>query len=62
VVGCGDCRQIRDEAGNNEDTHGELVVYPLYSSLPPQAQQKIFSVRGGAGQGGKTPYLGTHPS
>ncbi|CAN0458671.1 unnamed protein product, partial [Laminaria digitata] len=21
---------------------GELVVYPLYSSLPPAAQQKIF--------------------
>lgn len=24
------------------DTHGELVVFPLYSSLPPMLQQKIF--------------------
>ena len=33
---------MREEAANYEDTHGELVVYPLYSSLPPLQQQKIF--------------------
>ena len=38
------CRKIRDEGGNYEETHGELVVYPLYSSLPPLQQQKIFLV------------------
>ena len=37
--------KIREEAANYEGTHGELVVYPLYSSLPPQQQQKIFLVR-----------------
>jgi len=38
------CRQIREEAANYEESHGELVVYPLYSTLPPALQQKIFLV------------------
>ncbi|TFJ87523.1 hypothetical protein NSK_000874 [Nannochloropsis salina CCMP1776] len=37
------CRKIRDESANYTSTHGELAVYPLYSSLPPTQQQKIFS-------------------
>ncbi|GAB5029941.1 pre-mrna-splicing factor atp-dependent rna helicase-like [Nannochloropsis oceanica] len=37
------CRKIRDESLNYTSTHGELAVFPLYSSLPPIQQQKIFS-------------------
>eukprot|EP00904_Undaria_pinnatifida_P006266 jgi/Undpi1/276/HiC_scaffold_1.g00272.m1 len=37
------CRAIKAEVEKSLDTQeGELVVYPLYSSLPPAAQQKIF--------------------
>lgn len=37
------CQEIRDQAAALGSSKGELVVYPLYSSLPPQQQQKIFS-------------------
>jgi len=37
------CRQLREAAEGFPETSGELVVYPLYSSLPPAAQKKIFS-------------------
>ena len=40
------CRKIRIEAddmvSNNPDTVGPLSCIPLYSSLPPQQQQRIF--------------------
>lgn len=36
------CRRIRHEAENLMDTVGPLVVYPLYSTLPPRQQQEIF--------------------
>eukprot|EP00953_Heterococcus_sp_UTEX-ZZ885_P038287 19656-Heterococcus_DN1.PRE.3 len=38
------CTQIRSECAQfaGSETIGEVVVYPLYSSLPPAAQQKIF--------------------
>ncbi|DAZ98952.1 TPA: hypothetical protein N0F65_000484 [Lagenidium giganteum] len=37
------CRQIQAEADALDPSkHGPLVVYPLYSSLPPQQQQLIF--------------------
>ncbi|CAN0085201.1 unnamed protein product, partial [Ectocarpus sp. 8 AP-2014] len=38
------CRAIRAEVEKSQDPtkDGELAVYPLYSSLPPAAQQKIF--------------------
>ena len=33
----------RENGDNDDGPPGELVVYPLYSSLPPAAQKKIFS-------------------
>jgi pre-mRNA-splicing factor ATP-dependent RNA helicase DHX15/PRP43 len=36
------CEQIRDQAQGLGKDMPELVVYPMYSSLPPQAQRKIF--------------------
>ncbi|CAN0014420.1 unnamed protein product [Pylaiella littoralis] len=38
------CRAIRAEVEKSQDPtkDGEIAVYPLYSSLPPAAQQKIF--------------------
>uniref|UniRef100_A0A7S2UZ15 RNA helicase n=1 Tax=Fibrocapsa japonica TaxID=94617 RepID=A0A7S2UZ15_9STRA len=36
------CRKLRDEAGNSDENEGEMVVFPLYSSLPPKQQQLIF--------------------
>mmetsp|Transcript_7300 Transcript_7300/g.10874 ORF Transcript_7300/g.10874 Transcript_7300/m.10874 type:complete len:392 (-) Transcript_7300:965-2140(-) len=38
------CNQIRAECGrfSGSETIGEIEVYPLYSSLTPAAQQKIF--------------------
>ncbi|KAG5179964.1 P-loop containing nucleoside triphosphate hydrolase protein [Tribonema minus] len=38
------CAQIRSECAQfaGSETVGEVMVYPLYSSLAPQAQQKIF--------------------
>lgn len=37
------CEEIREKARNMGAEHGELVVFPLYSSLPPEAQRRIFS-------------------
>lgn len=37
------CDEIREKARVMGPEHGEIVVYPLYSSLPPEAQRKIFS-------------------
>ncbi|KAL3926244.1 MAG: hypothetical protein SGBAC_013551 [Bacillariaceae sp.] len=37
------CEEIRQKASSMTREHGELVVYPLYSSLPPEQQRKIFS-------------------
>jgi len=37
------CEEIREKARNMGAEHGELVVYPLYSSLPPEQQRRIFS-------------------
>jgi pre-mRNA-splicing factor ATP-dependent RNA helicase DHX15/PRP43 len=38
------CEQIRSQVSqfSGSESIGELVVYPLYSSLPPAQQQKIF--------------------
>ncbi|GMI17832.1 hypothetical protein TrLO_g14158 [Triparma laevis f. longispina] len=37
------CKQMRETAASFPSNVGELVVYPLYSSLPPAAQKKIFN-------------------
>lgn len=36
------CKTIRKEVERSGDTVGIVSVVPLYSSLPPQMQQKIF--------------------
>ncbi|KAI3631561.1 hypothetical protein MIR68_010444 [Amoeboaphelidium protococcarum] len=36
------CRKIRMDANQYKQKCGELIVLPLYSSLPPQQQRKIF--------------------
>jgi pre-mRNA-splicing factor ATP-dependent RNA helicase DHX15/PRP43 len=36
------CEEMREKAGAMGKDLPELVVYPLYSSLPPQQQRKIF--------------------
>lgn len=36
------CQAIKDECRNLGDAVGKMMVVPLYSSLPPQQQQKIF--------------------
>lgn len=36
------CRRIRSESEKYEQKCGKLVVYPLYSSLPPKQQRIIF--------------------
>jgi len=36
------CRSIKNECMKLGDDYGEVHVYPLYSSLPPKMQQKIF--------------------
>jgi pre-mRNA-splicing factor ATP-dependent RNA helicase DHX15/PRP43 len=36
------CAEIREKAAALGDKFPELVVYPLYSSLPPQQQRRIF--------------------
>eukprot|EP00980_Cylindrotheca_fusiformis_P028414 scaffold22599_cov139-Cylindrotheca_fusiformis.AAC.5 len=41
------CEEIRQKAGAMGPDHGELVVYPLYSSLPPDQQRKIFNAAPG---------------
>mmetsp|Transcript_3416 Transcript_3416/g.4807 ORF Transcript_3416/g.4807 Transcript_3416/m.4807 type:complete len:716 (+) Transcript_3416:230-2377(+) len=37
------CRKIRAEASGMDADEPELVVYPLYSTLPPNMQQQIFN-------------------
>jgi pre-mRNA-splicing factor ATP-dependent RNA helicase DHX15/PRP43 len=37
------CEEIREKAGALGKDMPELVVYPLYSSLPPQVQRRIFN-------------------
>ena len=38
------CRKIRTETENlDPNLHGPVVVYPLYSTLPPKMQQDIFN-------------------
>lgn len=41
------CRSLRKESSRYPES-GELVAVPLYSSLPPQQQQKIFEAAPGA--------------
>lgn len=41
------CDEIREKARVMGPGHGELVVYPLYSSLPPEQQRRIFSAAPG---------------
>eukprot|EP01113_Clastostelium_recurvatum_P027550 TRINITY_DN3324_c0_g1_i3.p1 TRINITY_DN3324_c0_g1~~TRINITY_DN3324_c0_g1_i3.p1 ORF type:complete len:477 (+),score=124.44 TRINITY_DN3324_c0_g1_i3:43-1473(+) len=36
------CRKIRSEAGALDDKSPDVVVLPLYSTLPPASQQRIF--------------------
>jgi pre-mRNA-splicing factor ATP-dependent RNA helicase DHX15/PRP43 len=36
------CKQLRLECSQLEAEHGPVVVYPLYSTLPPNQQQDIF--------------------
>ncbi len=36
------CKKITREIGNMGDSVGPVKVYPLYSTLPPAQQQKIF--------------------
>ena len=36
------CQRLRNEAQKCGPDRGELVVYPLYSSLPPRQQKRIF--------------------
>ncbi|GMH55836.1 hypothetical protein TrRE_jg6626, partial [Triparma retinervis] len=49
------CRQIRDSAATFPSNVGELVVYPLYSSLPPAAQRRIFDKAPGPRVAGGVP-------
>ena len=37
------CRKIEEEAQKFEKKHGRIVALPLYSSLSPREQQKIFA-------------------
>jgi pre-mRNA-splicing factor ATP-dependent RNA helicase DHX15/PRP43 len=41
------CEDVREKASAMGKDVPELVVYPLYSSLPPQQQRKIFSAAPG---------------
>jgi len=36
------CREIKEEVRKLQQDVGELLVVPLYSSLPPNQQQRIF--------------------
>ena len=36
------CKTIKDEVDKMGDEVGPLIVIPLYSSLPPAMQQRIF--------------------
>lgn len=46
------CEEIREKSRSMD---AELVVYPLYSSLPPEAQRKIFSAAPGPRTAGGPP-------
>jgi pre-mRNA-splicing factor ATP-dependent RNA helicase DHX15/PRP43 len=37
------CDEIRGQTSSMGEEHGELVVFPMYSSLPPEQQRRIFS-------------------
>ena len=41
------CRQVREASESFAATTPEIVVYPLYSSLPPAAQRRIFNAAPG---------------
>ena len=41
------CEEIREQSQSLGKDKPELVVYPLYSSLPPQQQRKIFNAAPG---------------
>jgi len=41
------CTQIRDECKQLGNDVGKMMCVPLYSSLPPNQQQKIFDVAPG---------------
>jgi pre-mRNA-splicing factor ATP-dependent RNA helicase DHX15/PRP43 len=52
------CRKIKieaDELSNQDPTIGPLMCVPLYSSLPPQQQQRIFDVAPRPRKPGGTP-------
>lgn len=51
------CKELREAAEEFEPGVPELVVYPLYSSLPPQQQKKIFDK---APQGGRKVVVSTN--
>jgi len=57
------CRALRKESMRYPDS-GELVAVPLYSSLPPAQQQKIFEVAPGpkfpGGPGGRKVVVATN--
>ena len=49
------CARLRGEAAKVGPERGELVVYPLYSSLPPRAQKRIFDAAPGPKFAGAMP-------
>lgn len=49
------CKKIMKEAQNFGNDVGELVALPLYSTLPPAAQQKIFEPAPGPSHPGGPP-------
>ena len=49
------CARLRAEAHKLGPERGELVVYPLYSSLPPRQQKRIFDAAPGPRVAGGMP-------
>jgi len=49
------CQRLRNEALKCGPERGELVVYPLYSSLPPRQQKRIFDAAPGPRVAGGMP-------
>ena len=47
------CEEIRQEAKKLGDQAGPLLVVPLYSTLPPQMQNRIFDEAPPANRRGK---------
>ena len=47
------CAQIRDECNKMGSEVGKMMAVPLYSSLPPHQQQKIFDAAPGPNASGK---------